>query len=76
MNLPTDQPKFCAQRYMELMQLDKKNESNLLKGNSRFKDMFKFFMATSKSVGKFFISFNQLFLDDLSKGINSKFSMR
>jgi hypothetical protein len=33
-------------------------------------------MATSKSVGKFFMSFNQLFLDDLSKGINSKFPMR
>jgi hypothetical protein len=33
-------------------------------------------MATSKSVGEFFISFNQLFIDDSSKGINSKFPMR
>jgi 3-dehydroquinate synthase len=31
MNLPTDPPKFGAQRYMELMQVDKKTEGGQIR---------------------------------------------
>jgi 3-dehydroquinate synthase len=46
MNLPTDPPKFGAQRYMELMQVDKKTEG----GQIRYVVLEKIGKAQIKSV--------------------------